>query len=96
MDVAVDFVGGEALSQSPRLVRHPARHVSVVDPAVKEQGGCYVFVRPDGVQLESLGALAGAGRLRVEVSEEVPLAEAPRAHELVEKGHGRGKVVLTV
>jgi NADPH:quinone reductase-like Zn-dependent oxidoreductase len=96
VDVAVDLVGGEALRQSPSLVRHPARHVSVVDPAVKEQGGLYVFVRPDGVQLESLSGLADAGRLRVEVSHEVPLAQAARAHQLVEKGHGRGKVVLTV
>jgi NADPH:quinone reductase-like Zn-dependent oxidoreductase len=96
VDVAVDFVGGEALRQSPRLVRHPARHASVVDPAVKEQGGSYVFVRPDGAQLESLGALAEAGRLRVEVSEQVPLAEAARAHQLIEQGHVRGKVVLTV
>ena len=96
VDAVVDFAGGEALRQSPGLIRHPARLASVVDPAVKEQGGRYVFVRPDGVQLESLSALAGVGRLRVEVSHEVPLAEAARAHELVEKGHGRGKVVLTV
>jgi NADPH:quinone reductase-like Zn-dependent oxidoreductase len=96
VDVVLDFVGGDALRQSPALVRHPARHVSIVDPVVKEQGGHYVFVRPDGTQLESLGALATAGRLHVEVSHEVPLAEAARAHRLAEEGHGRGKVVLTV
>ena len=40
VDVALDFVGGEALTASPALVHDPARHVSVVDPAtVLEQGG---------------------------------------------------------
>lgn len=96
VDVAVDFIGGDALRQSPGLVRQPARHVSVVDPAVKDQGGAYVFVRPDGAQLESLSALADAGRLRVEVSHEIPLGEAARAHQLLEEGHVRGKIVLSV
>ena len=55
-----------------------------------------MFVRPDGGQLELLGALATAGRLRVEVSRELPLTEAGAAMELVARGHGRGKVVITV
>lgn len=96
VDAVLDFVGGTALRQSPGLVRQATRHVSVVDPAVKEQGGRYVFVRPSGEQLETLGALATAGRLRVEVSREFPLAEAAAAQQLVEQGHVRGKVVLTV
>jgi NADPH:quinone reductase-like Zn-dependent oxidoreductase len=96
VDAVLDFVGGVALTQSPGLVRHPVRHASVVDPAVKDQGGRYVFVRPAGEQLEALGELADAGRLRVEVARELPLAEAAEAHRLVEQGHGRGKLVLTV
>lgn len=96
VDAVLDFVGGAALSQSARMVRSPQRHASVVDPQVKEQGGRYVFVRPHGEQLESLGGLADAGRLRVEVAREFPLAEAAEAHNLLEKGHVRGKLVLTV
>lgn len=96
VDAVLDFVGGAALSQSARMVRSPQRHASVVDPQVKEQGGRYVFVRPHGEQLESLGGLADAGRLRVEVAREFPLAEAAEAHSLLEKGHVRGKLVLTV
>ncbi|MET0425998.1 MAG: NADP-dependent oxidoreductase [Actinoplanes sp.] len=96
VDAAVDFVGGDALRQTPGLIRHPVRHISVVDPAVKEQGGRYVFVRPEGVELETLGALAAGGRLHVQVSKEFPLAEAAEAHRLVEQGHTQGKVVLIV
>jgi NADPH:quinone reductase-like Zn-dependent oxidoreductase len=96
VDAVADYVGGAALEQSPTIVRAATRHVSVVDPKVKEQGGRYVFVRPDGEQLEWLGGLAENGRLRVEVTREFPLEEAAEAHRLLESGHVRGKIVLTV
>jgi NADPH:quinone reductase-like Zn-dependent oxidoreductase len=96
VDAAADYVGGMALEQSPALVRAATRHVSVVDPKVKEQGGRYVFVRPDGDQLAALGGLVEAGRLRVEVFREFPLEQAAEAHRLLEQGHVRGKIVLTV
>jgi NADPH:quinone reductase-like Zn-dependent oxidoreductase len=97
VDAVLDPIGGTALTQSPALVRFRARHVSIVDArTVKDQGGRYVFVRPDGEQLEALGELATAGRLRVHVSHDFPLAQAADAHRLIEGGHVRGKVVLTV
>ncbi|WP_305782579.1 NADP-dependent oxidoreductase [Symbioplanes lichenis] len=95
VDAALDLVGGSALKQSAALVRSPARHASIVDPAVKEQGGRYVFVRPDGLMLEGLADLAIVGKLCVEVSREVPLARAAEAHRLIEQRHVRGKIVLT-
>jgi NADPH:quinone reductase-like Zn-dependent oxidoreductase len=96
VDAAADYVGGTALEQSLAVVRAATRHVSVVDPKVKEQGGRYVFVRPNGDQLEWLGELAVNGRLRVEVAREFPLEQAAEAHRLLEGGHVRGKIVLTV
>jgi NADPH:quinone reductase-like Zn-dependent oxidoreductase len=96
VDAATDYVGGQSLEQSPALVRSATRHVSVVDPKVKEQGGRYVFVRPNGGQLKALGELATDGRLRVEVTREFPLEQAAEAHRLLEEGHVRGKIVLTV
>jgi NADPH:quinone reductase-like Zn-dependent oxidoreductase len=96
VDAVADYVGGQALEQSPAIVRSPRRHVSVVDPTSKEQGGRYVFVRPNGGQLKALGDLADDGRLRVEIFREFPLEQAAEAHRLLEEGHVRGKVVLTV
>jgi NADPH:quinone reductase-like Zn-dependent oxidoreductase len=32
--------------------------------------------------------------VRVEISESLPFEELPRAHELSESGHTRGKIVL--
>ncbi|NGN64646.1 NADP-dependent oxidoreductase [Streptomyces sp. A7024] len=55
-----------------------------------------VEVRPDAAGLESLAALVAEGRLRPHVSETFPLAEAAKAHELIESGQVQGKIALTV
>ncbi len=55
-----------------------------------------VSVEPDYVGLEALTGLVDSGRLRPFVEHAVPLAEAAKAHELIESGHTMGKVVLTV
>jgi NADPH:quinone reductase-like Zn-dependent oxidoreductase len=97
VDVAVDLVGGSALKVSPSLLRDTARHVSVIDPAtVLDQGGRYVFVRPDAEQLGWLAERVAAGRIAVEVAQTFPLEQAVDAHRLLERGHVRGKLVLTV
>ena len=96
VDAAVDFIGGAALEVSPQLVNDPGRHGSVVDTEVLNQGGRYVFVRPDTGQLNWLGELVDAGRLRVDLQQTFPLEQAVKAHELLEEGHVRGKLVLTV
>ncbi|MDR7303051.1 NADP-dependent oxidoreductase [Haloactinomyces albus] len=96
VDVALDFVGGQALADSPSIVRSPERHVSVMDPdTVLSQGGRYVFVHPDSQQLTWLGELADNGQLRVEVQQTFPLEQAAAAHRVLEDGHVRGKLVLT-
>lgn len=46
--------------------------------------------------LEELARLAGRGRLAPEIADVVPLGSAGRAHDLAERGHVRGKVVLRV
>lgn len=94
---AVDYVGGEAITQSVELVGDAARTASNVDPeAVGSAGGVYCFVQPDAAQLAELVAMVAAGTVRVELQESIPLAEAARAHEVLEDGHVRGKLVLTV
>ncbi len=44
--------------------------------------------------LTELLDLAAAGRIKPVVAERIPLAEAARAHELLERGGYAGKVVL--
>lgn len=97
VDAAVDVIGGQALLDTPKLVRQVWRHSSVADEpnTVLGQGGQYVFVRPNATQLAWLADRAAAGRLRVELQRTFPLAEAAEAHRLLEDGHVRGKLVLT-
>ncbi|MGO1053235.1 NADP-dependent oxidoreductase [Crossiella sp. CA198] len=96
VDAAVDLIGGQALTDSPRLIRDPARHSSIVGNEVLAQGGRYVFAQADKEQLTFLGELAAGGQLRVDVQQTFPLAEAAAAHRLLEEGHVRGKLVLVV
>lgn len=46
--------------------------------------------------LERCAALVEAGQLRVEIAHTLPLAQAAEAHRLIEAGHTRGKIVLTM
>jgi NADPH2:quinone reductase len=51
---------------------------------------------PKQEQLVEIAQLLVAGEVRVEIAHELPLADAARAHELIEAGHTRGKIVLAV
>ncbi|WP_327190968.1 NADP-dependent oxidoreductase [Streptomyces xinghaiensis] len=96
VDVALDFVGGDAIPASLDLAKSAARVVSVVDPGIAGSGGRYVFVRPDAADLTALGELADAGKLTVNVDKELPLEQAGEAFRLSQEGRTRGKIVLTV
>jgi len=97
VDVVLDYVGGDALALSPQLARSTERIVSVVDAAtVLGFGGSYAFVRPDASGLAALADLVDAGTLRIELAATFPLAEAAAAQSLVEQGHVRGKVAISV
>ncbi|MCZ2810191.1 MULTISPECIES: NADP-dependent oxidoreductase [unclassified Modestobacter] len=96
VDAVLDLVGGPALGDAPDQVRDPSRIASVVDPAVLDLGGRYVFVRPERHDLEELGRMADAGQLRVAIAKAFPLAQTADAQRLVAEGHVRGKVVITL
>jgi NADPH:quinone reductase-like Zn-dependent oxidoreductase len=53
-------------------------------------------VRPSATELDELARLFDERRLRVEIAETFPLARAADAHELLEGGHVRGKLVLEI
>ncbi len=90
VDCALDPLGGETLEATKRIA---GRVVSIVQPG---EGHAYHYVRPDGSQLAEIGRLLDEGRVRVQVQQAFPLEEAAAAHELLEDGHVRGKLVLTV
>jgi len=90
VDAALDTVGGDSLEATKRIAD---RVVSIVQPG---EGHLYHYVRPDGIQLEGIMRLVDEGRLRPHVQGRFPLEQAAAAHELLEDGHVRGKLVLTI
>lgn len=95
VDAAFDVIGGETLRRTASLVR-PGGRLASVSPEVIELGGRYMFVRPDPVDLAHLVSLVEQGAVRVHVCASFPLSDAARAHELIQGGHVRGKIVLDI
>jgi NADPH2:quinone reductase len=97
VDVALDFVGGEAVAASAELLADGGTIASITDAAARtEHGGHYVWVRPSAADLDALTALFDAGKLTVEIAQVFDLADAADAHRASETGHTRGKVVVRV
>jgi NADPH:quinone reductase-like Zn-dependent oxidoreductase len=102
VDVVLDTVGDDTLERSYAVLKKGGFVVSIVEPPKKETlaergvRGAVILVKPDGKELAEIAALIDSGKVRPEVSEIVPLAEAKRAHELSQGGHTRGKIVLKI
>ncbi|WP_246204324.1 zinc-binding dehydrogenase [Streptomyces tailanensis] len=70
-------------------------HAAAIDAlATREIHGVNLTGSPSRAELESLAALADAGRLRVTIDTEISLAEAPDALVRSRAGHARGKTVI--
>lgn len=54
------------------------------------------FVLPSSNTMAAIGKLMAEGKLKAVIDRVLPLEEARAAHEYLEKGHARGKVVLTM
>jgi NADPH:quinone reductase-like Zn-dependent oxidoreductase len=105
VDVTLDFVGPEntlpaldTLRQGGLLIAVPGGP-SEEGVAEAEKRGIRVtgiLVEPDGHGLREIAALIEGGGLQPTLHETFPLEEAARAHELLEAGGVRGKIVLAV
>ncbi|KAL7861473.1 hypothetical protein SRHO_G00129140 [Serrasalmus rhombeus] len=54
------------------------------------------FFAPSGPALDDVSEMVDAGKIRAVVEEQFSFAQVPKAFEKVEKGHARGKIVVTV
>jgi NADPH:quinone reductase-like Zn-dependent oxidoreductase len=101
VDAAFDLFGGDDREQAFASLRPGGRLVSIARPPPEPRDGHhevhYIFVRPSGYDLgEHVTPLVNEGILRPTVQESFPLERAADAHEVLEDGHVRGKLVLTV
>lgn len=100
IDVAFDLTGRSLLTAVPTLrdggmLLALTSRVDDVRAAGDRARVAWLLVEPDRTGLEAIAALVDAGQLRVQVAQTFPLAEAGRAHQLLEHHHPPGKVVLT-
>ena len=94
--------GGETLAASYAMVRQGGRLVSLADEpdgtAAEAHGihACSQFVEPSGEKLERIAQLFDAHQLETRVQKIYPLNKAAEAHEVIEQGHVKGKLVLNL
>lgn len=102
VDVVIDPVGGETLTRSFEVLTAGGVLVSLLREPDQQQAeqhdvdGQLVFVAPNAEYLNQIRTLIDNGAVKPHLRETLSLEEAAEAHCLVEKGHGYGKVVLTV
>lgn len=103
IDAVLDLVGGDLLARSLSLLRPYGRAASIVslegdlEPAIDKNITIHgILVHPSRRVLSALADLVDERKLRPIVDAILPLAEARKAHERLESGHGQGKVVLRV
>lgn len=103
VDVVFDTVGGELLSRSIEVTRPGGRMVSIVSASGNLNAAHrknltlhFLFLLRARDKLDALRALIERGLVRPAVDQVLPLEQVARAHERLETGHGRGKIVLRV
>lgn len=105
VDVALDLVGGADTMLLLDVLREGGLLLAVADGAsddVMKQAArrklrvMEPLVEPDGHALEEIAGLVEAGALKVTVDHVFPLEKASEAHERLERGGVRGKLVLEV
>ncbi|MEU7186072.1 NADP-dependent oxidoreductase [Streptomyces sp. NPDC045369] len=105
IDVVLDTIGGDTVERSLAVLRPGGHLVTAVAEQDAELAAKYeaagmrfsgIAVDPDPAALRGLVELVEQGRLRVHVQETFPFERVAEAHRLLESGHLRGKIVLTV
>lgn len=101
VDLVLDCVGPATLNSSLTAVRRGGTLISIAGPPSQEQAqarGIRAMMSRGAasVSLETFTQLIDDGHLKVTVGKTFPLSDAQQAHEYGQRGHGRGRIVLTV
>lgn len=98
--MVLDALGGEILMKSFAVTKKNGIVVSIIDFERIKQASIFgvrgenVIVSPNAQQLEKIAELLKTGTIKPHIEAAFPLKEAKKAHELLQSGHVRGKIVL--
>ncbi|CAB5099765.1 Zinc-type alcohol dehydrogenase-like protein [Olavius algarvensis associated proteobacterium Delta 3] len=102
VDLVFDCIGGASLEMGSRCGKSGGRLVSITDPEagnLAESAGLgfhFVFVEPNVRQLDTICGYIHDGQLAPPETQVFDFTDAPAAHEQMETGHTRGKIVLSL
>lgn len=102
INVVLDTIGGAVYQQSFEVLKAGGRIVSILEKPNSDLArkfkihAEYLFVYPNGGQLEEITRLFELGKAKPPIIQQMPLAQAALAIEEIGKGHTRGKIVLQV
>lgn len=103
VDAVMSCVGGDTVLQSLSCLRPFGRIATILGvdgdlmPLYRNNQTLYgVFLTRERARLEEMTPLFERGQARVLLGEVLPLSDVRRAHERLDSGHGRGKIVLRV
>lgn len=102
VDLVLDCAGYTTLDNSYSLVKPKGWIISIVnhvnEEICKEQNihGGFVFVRPDGSGLKTIGELFDSSQIQVPTIAEMPWQKYTEAWEQIQSGHTQGKIVLKI
>jgi NADPH:quinone reductase len=103
VDTVLDTVGGGTIVQSIRATKPFGRLATILGaqgdltPLYQNNQTLHgVFLTRERARLEEMSTLIERGQVRPLLAEVLPLEEVGKAHERLDSGHGRGKVVLRV
>ena len=102
IDLVIDLVAGETRKRSWKVLKPGGLMVSTLGepeipgdaPKGARSRGMVVKTKSD--QLTEIGNRAASGKLRIEISKVFQLTDPANAHEFLEHGHFRGKIVFGI
>ncbi|MCM8736125.1 zinc-dependent alcohol dehydrogenase family protein [Azospirillum sp. A1-3] len=102
VDASFDTAGGN-VPMSTQVTRPFGRIATILPPTgdldalyVKNQTLYGTFLTREGARLREMAPLFERGQARVIVDAVLPLEQVGKAHERLDSGHGRGKIILQV
>jgi NADPH:quinone reductase-like Zn-dependent oxidoreductase len=102
VDVVLDTVGRDTLARSYGVTKKGGIITSLLGGLSQTQldkygiRGAAIAAKPNADQLAKIGELVDQKKIKVVISQVLPLTEAPQADRQAETHHTRGKIVLKI